>query len=162
MLRTIIESPFAGDVARNLKYVRACMRDCIVFRKETPYASHALYTQEGVLDDTIPAEREMGIKAGFFWRNSAQTTAIYVDYGMSSGMKLGLQDALQKGRHFEYRAFLDGLERPSYTLEVDQLGVHVTVRAQRLAGGMVRRETLEECVEALREIAKEIRDERLK
>lgn len=34
-------------------------------RGEAPYASHLLYTQ--MLDDTIPAERELGIKAGFAW-----------------------------------------------------------------------------------------------
>ncbi len=50
MRRAIIESPFAGDVERNVRYARAAMRDCLM-RRETPYASHLLYTQEGVLDD---------------------------------------------------------------------------------------------------------------
>lgn len=47
MRLVIIESPFAGDVVRNLRYLRACMRDCLR-RGEAPYASHALYTQPGV------------------------------------------------------------------------------------------------------------------
>ena len=54
MERVIIESPFAGDVDRNLRYARAAMRDCLL-RGESPYASHLLYTQPGVLNDDIPA-----------------------------------------------------------------------------------------------------------
>lgn len=50
MILVIIESPYAGDVDRNLEYLRAAMRDCLK-RGEAPFASHALYTQPGVLDD---------------------------------------------------------------------------------------------------------------
>ncbi len=90
--RVIIESPFAGQVERNLAYVRACMRDSLK-RGEAPFASHALYTQPGVLDDTVPEERELGIEAGFEWRWGAET-AFYVDLGWSGGMKKGLEDCL--------------------------------------------------------------------
>ena len=51
----LLESPYAGDIEANLSYARACMRDCFE-RGEAPFASHLLYTQMGVLDDTIPAE----------------------------------------------------------------------------------------------------------
>jgi len=43
-------------VEENLKYLRRCMVDCLK-RGEAPYASHGLYTQEGVLDDTVSEER---------------------------------------------------------------------------------------------------------
>lgn len=92
MKRVIIESPYAGDVQRNLRYLRACMRDCIL-RGETPYASHGLLTQPGVLDDDVPEEREAGIKAGFAWRDVASATVVYTDLGVSGGMKLGIADA---------------------------------------------------------------------
>jgi hypothetical protein len=59
MIPVVIESPYAGDVERNLRYVRACMRDCLL-RGEAPYASHALYTQPDVLCDEIPEERQYG------------------------------------------------------------------------------------------------------
>jgi len=102
MRLVIIESPYAGDVDFNLRYLRACMRDCLV-RGEAPYASHALYTQEGVLDDTDPAEREHGIQAGFAWRSAAQATIVYLDLGISKGMDYGIAHAKRGSRPVEYR-----------------------------------------------------------
>ena len=84
---TIIESPYAGGVERNLAYVRECMRDSLK-RGEAPYASHALYTQPGVLDDCVPHERRLGIQAGFAWWNVAHHVAFYVDHGWSTGMRV--------------------------------------------------------------------------
>ena len=102
MRPVIIESPYAGDVERNTRYLRACMRDCLL-RGEAPYASHAMYTQPGVLDDLIPAEREHGIHAGFAWRAVADATVVYTDCGMSSGMRYGIEHAEKAGRPIEYR-----------------------------------------------------------
>lgn len=99
--RVIIESPFAGQVERNLAYVRACMRDCLL-RGEAPFASHALYTQPGVLDDATPAERALGIEAGFEWRWGARTL-FYVDLGWSRGMKQALEDCEIHKHPFEER-----------------------------------------------------------
>lgn len=56
MRLVIVESPFAGDVEENIKYARAAVRDCLM-RGEAPIASHLLYTQEGILNDDIPEER---------------------------------------------------------------------------------------------------------
>lgn len=106
MKRVVIESPYAsgpnGDVGTNLRYLRDAMRDCIM-RGESPYASHGLLTQPGVLRDEVPEERELGIQAGFAWRDSAEVTVVYTDLGMSSGMKYGIADAEKKGRPIEYR-----------------------------------------------------------
>lgn len=88
----VVESPYAGDVATNLTYARACMRDCFA-RGEAPFASHLLFTQDGVLDDLVPAEREQGIEAGLRWGERASLVAVYVDRGISPGMRLGI------GRH---------------------------------------------------------------
>jgi hypothetical protein len=99
----IIESPFSGDVERNLTYVRACMRDSFD-RGESPFASHALYTQEGVLNDDVEIERKIGIKAGFMWRKKADFTAVYVDLGISPGMSFGIEDAHALGQNVEYRS----------------------------------------------------------
>jgi hypothetical protein len=82
----VIESPYAGDVEKNLRYVRACMKDCL-YRGEAPYASHALYTQLGVLDDQVPDQRRRGIEAGFAWRNVAELVVFYEDLGWSRGME---------------------------------------------------------------------------
>lgn len=100
--RVVIESPYAGDVERNLRYLRAAMRDCAL-RGESPYASHGLLTQEGVLDDNNPNERALGISLGLAWRDAADATVVYRDLGFSSGMRYGIADAERKGRPIEYR-----------------------------------------------------------
>ena len=76
-------------------------------RDEAPFASHALYTQEGVLDDSIPGERRHGIECGFAWRERADLTVVYTDLGISSGMELGIEDAHVKGLPVEYRSLPD-------------------------------------------------------
>lgn len=81
----VIESPYAGDVERNLRYARRAMRDCLR-RGEHPLASHLLYTQEGILDDNQPSERAQGIAAGLAWAEHADAIYFYVDYGFSRGM----------------------------------------------------------------------------
>ena len=51
-----LESPYAGDVEKNIKYARLCMKDSLD-RGEYPFASHLLYTQENILNDNDPVER---------------------------------------------------------------------------------------------------------
>lgn len=108
MKLVIVESPFAGDVETNVRYARAAIRDCLL-RGEAPYASHLLYTQEGVLDDDIPSEREHGIQAGFAWRQASEKTVVYNDLGISRGMQYGIDHALAAGHPIEYRS-LPGFE----------------------------------------------------
>ena len=55
MTLVVIESPYAGDVERNLTYVRRAMRWCLD-KGLDPFASHLLYTQDGVLDDDDPED----------------------------------------------------------------------------------------------------------
>ena len=112
----IVESPFAArkpdgtwdpeGVEENLRYVRAAMHDCLL-KGEAPYASHALYTQPGVLDDQVPAERELGIAGGFAWNTRAETSIFFIDRGISSGMKLGIKNAIEGGRPIEVRSLAE-------------------------------------------------------
>ncbi len=102
MILVILESPYAGDVARNEAYARACMADCLS-RGEAPFASHLLYTQPNVLDDTIPAERRKGMDAGFAWRHAVRKTVVYTDLGISDGMRAGIAHADRCGYLVEYR-----------------------------------------------------------
>ena len=97
----IVESPYAGEVELNLAYARAAMRDAFL-RGYYPFASHLLYTQLGILDDTIPAERELGIKAGLAWGRHAKRSLFYVDRGISNGMKYGFEDASRNGRGVDH------------------------------------------------------------
>ena len=103
MKRVIIESPYAGDIDNNVSYARLCLKDSLM-RGEAPIASHLLHTQ--VLDDTIKEEREMGIKAGLEWLRVAELMAVYVDLGISKGMKSAINEALIKGVQIEYRNIL--------------------------------------------------------
>jgi hypothetical protein len=114
--RVIIESPFAGDVGRNIAYARAAMRDCLL-RGEAPIASHLLYTQEGVLDDNLPEERLLGIEAGLAWGTAAEATVVYGDFGLSRGMEYGIENAKRAGRVVEIRAL------PEFIMEWNNLSV---------------------------------------
>lgn len=105
MRRVIIETPYAGDIKSNINFARACMRDCLD-RGEAPFASHLLYTQEGILNDNKPAERELGIHAGLVWGSQAEATVVYTDLGISNGMKKGIRLAKEIGRPVEYRTLV--------------------------------------------------------
>lgn len=102
----IVESPYAGDINRNVAYARAALRDCLL-RGEAPIASHLLYTQPGVLRDEIPEERQHGIQAGLAWGRVAEATVVYQDLGLSRGMEYGIAAAAQAGRPIEYRSLPD-------------------------------------------------------
>ena len=98
----LIESPYAGNVEKNIKYARACMRDSLL-REEHPFVMHLLYTQNGILDDDIPSERNLGIEAGLAWGKHASKTVVYTNLGITPGMELGIQRAKDEGREIEYR-----------------------------------------------------------
>lgn len=108
MRLVILESPYAGDVEANEAYARRCMKDCLQ-RGEAPFASHLMYTQPGVLDDTDPAERALGIRAGLQWAKHADAAVVYTDRGVSDGMKLGIARHEANGVPVEYRALNGGL-----------------------------------------------------
>jgi len=107
MRLVIIESPYRGDdykeLEKNIIYARACMHDSLL-RGDAPYASHLLYTQEGVLDDSVPNARELGISAGLAWGRCADVTVVYIDQGISTGMIRGIKHARDLNRPVEYRS----------------------------------------------------------
>ena len=103
----IVESPFAGDVTLNVLYARECVADSLR-RGEAPIASHLLYTQAGILDDTKTADRECGIAAGLAWLAVAHASVVYTDRGISPGMERGIDAAKAAGVPVEYRTLADG------------------------------------------------------
>lgn len=109
MKRVVIESPYKGHIPVNEIYAELCMHDCLVNHNESPYASHLLYTRTFVLRDDIPEQRKLGIDAGFYWREVAEKTIFYVDFGMTSGMKLGMKDCDEKGKSYEIRILPEDL-----------------------------------------------------
>ena len=102
MRRVYLESPYAGDPGSNAAYAIDCMIDCLR-RGEAPFASHVFYAHSGALDDLVPAERTLGIQAGLAWAEAADATVVYMDYGVSPGMQLGIDAAEKAGRPVERR-----------------------------------------------------------
>ena len=113
MNRVIIESPYAGrsrwrllaffQRIGNRRFARRCVRDSLM-RGEAPLASHLLYTQRGILRDEVMEERKQGIAAGLTWLRHAKLSAVYVDRGISSGMRYGIAAAEGLGVLVRYRA----------------------------------------------------------
>ena len=103
MKRVIIESPYAGDVKRNVKYAKACLYDSLA-RGEAPIASHLLYTQ--VLNDKKPGERKKGIEAGLEWLEVADLHVFYIDLGYSPGMLEAFKISKALGRQVEERSII--------------------------------------------------------
>ena len=122
MRRVIVESPFAGkntlsgfaldmdravrikiETTANILYARAAVRDSVL-RGEAPIASHLLLTQPGILNDDVPEERNLGIEAGLAWRDVADASAVYVDRGISGGMRYGIDLAGDSGLTCEQRS----------------------------------------------------------
>lgn len=92
MRKVILESPYAGFIQRNIEYARLCVKDSLL-RGESPIASHLLYTQEGILNDSDPEERQLGMDAGLAWLSVADAHVFYIDYGYSSGMKYAMKNS---------------------------------------------------------------------
>ncbi len=109
----VIESPYAGDIEENVAYAKACVRDCLQ-RGESPYASHLFFTQEGILDDTIPEERRLGIEAGLAWGAAAKRSVVYLDRGISRGMVYGVQRAVDAGREIVVRKLYGEVTQADY------------------------------------------------
>lgn len=101
MMRVVIVSPYAGDVERNVRYATACMRDSLR-RGEAPFASHMLYPL--VLDDGVPDERELGIRAGNAWSWFGQLFAVYTDLGISPGMTADVEFTMRLQTPLVYRS----------------------------------------------------------
>ena len=110
MRRVVLESPYAGNVERNVEYARRCIRDCLL-RGEAPIASHLLFTQPGILDDKVAEERYLGIEAGLAWLIQADVMVLYIDLGISPGMREAMSRAQRASVPVELRA-----------LEVTELG----------------------------------------
>jgi hypothetical protein len=111
LTRVIIESPYGTrpdgsraswpEVEENVTYARRCIADSLA-RGEAPFASHLLYPQ--VLVDALPRERKQGMEAGFVWGEKADLCAVYMDRGVTPGMKEGIDRALGRGLVIDYRA----------------------------------------------------------
>lgn len=107
----IVETPFMGDVPKNVMYARACCRDCIVNHNEAPFLSHIIYTQRGILNDNNPPERNLGIEVGLYFGQFMKASVVYTNLGISGGMQRGMERAEKEGREIVVRKLDDDWEK---------------------------------------------------
>ena len=118
MRRVMLESPYAGEIERNIVYALACAKDCLQ-RGEAPFASHLLFTL--ILDDLVEQEREWGIQAGFAWRSASEASVAYTDFGITRGMRYGIEQAEDEDHPVEYRTlFKTEEDREAFLREVPE------------------------------------------
>lgn len=92
-----VESPYSGDVDRNLRYLMLCNIDAFA-RNEMATSSHSFMTthpaaQQYFVSDYAPEwdiyTRDQAIHQAHVLRKRCDLTVFYVDLGWSSGMKVG-------------------------------------------------------------------------
>lgn len=107
MKLVILESPYSGstpeETEKNVEYARKCVLDSLL-RNEAPVASHLLYTQKGILDDSDETQRNLGISAGLEWIDKADASVVYFDRGISHGMSIGIRAAQKRGLPVLFRS----------------------------------------------------------
>jgi len=98
-----IESPYAGNVEKNLEFARNICRYALANGKN-PYAMHLFFPQ--LMSDNIPSERKLGIECGLAWTNQAQEVwfCLRPDEKISNGMQVAI-DEFEKNRKNRQNAY---------------------------------------------------------
>lgn len=123
MLIVAIESPFKPSDAtvdqyqgrysraellrQNLIYARLCLLNALM-RGEAPLASHLLYTQVWSEREDL---RESGIMAGMEIHHRVDLIALYVDIGISSGMRFAVDNGKLLGVEQTRRMILNASDK---------------------------------------------------
>lgn len=90
--RIVVESPLAGDVAENLRYLVWCCRALYLAGYE-PLASHL--GCPWFMDDDVPEERADGIAWSWFWQGDEHV--FFGDLGLSRGMGFSMDRCKREG-----------------------------------------------------------------
>jgi hypothetical protein len=102
----LLESPYGSDdpavVARNVRYADVCQLDALR-RGDAPMLGHLLYTR--VLNDRVPADREIGLRAHLAWVACVELVVVYVDFGLKPGMRKAIEAADVEAVPCEFRRF---------------------------------------------------------
>lgn len=83
-MKTVIESPLAGDTIRNLRYALWCCRAVWLHDGAHALASHLL--NPWYMDDSDPSERQAGIDNPWVW-DADVPHCFFIDLGMTGGMR---------------------------------------------------------------------------
>jgi hypothetical protein len=109
----LLESPYSGNIPLHVAYAQRAMADARS-RGEIVLMPHLLWTQHHkaphyfVSDfkpeyDISGAGREESLEQIKVLRRFCHKVVFYMDYGMSSGMKHGLDDCIENGIPYENR-----------------------------------------------------------
>ena len=91
MKRIFVCSPFAGDIARNVKVAEALCRQ-VMRSGHAPFAPHLLYPT--FTDDSVTEQRETGIACGLAYMECCDEVWAFTSNGISSGMRRELDQAI--------------------------------------------------------------------
>lgn len=89
-----LSSPTPEGVHANLAFARRCAIHCLA-KGESPFAGHLFFPQ--FLDDDVPQDRDLGMRAAYEWMAQAETVVAYIDRGFSKGMLADLAVAAGHG-----------------------------------------------------------------
>lgn len=92
--RVFICSRYIGDIEHNVQVALALCR-MAVEADYAPFAPHLLYTR--FLDDSDPAERDLGISLGLRFMEACDEVWVYTGDGISSGMRREMEHARKLG-----------------------------------------------------------------
>jgi len=106
-----VESPYSGDIDRNVRYLKFCKYDCWA-RGEMPCSSHDDMTQHPAKKDFYVSDydeqwtiygRDGAIEGAHSLRALCAKTVFYTDRGISTGMKAGIEYCKQHNIPYEMR-----------------------------------------------------------
>jgi len=106
-----IETPYSGDIDRNVRYLMLCGFDAAA-RHELGVSTHGSMTQHPTCKSYFVPDgdakwdvmtREGAIQLGQALRMAAKKTVFYEDLGWSRGMKAGMELCVKQGLSFEVR-----------------------------------------------------------
>ena len=96
--KVYVVSRYAGDIENNvLSAIRYCK--FVITKGKMPIAAHLLYPQ--MLDDTIPAQREMGTMFGIALLDMCDEVWCF-GKELSSGMEREIKEANRLGKPIKY------------------------------------------------------------
>ena len=138
----MIESPYSGDIDRNIRYLQIAWTDSMVLYGECAYASHGYMTQHPrarnyfVSDydgkwDTLT--REGAIERSHLMRHKCDKTVFYTDRGWSTGMNFALAYCKKHGIPYEER-----------TVDTKQLAAKVPFMSEEFCRALITDKPYEE------------------
>lgn len=100
----VLVSPFMAEdyTKANMakRYADRCTKDS-VNKQEAPLVSHSFYYD--VLNVKNPIERDIGLQSQLSWIKHAELVAVYVDLGITPGMRVAINNAILLSKRIEYR-----------------------------------------------------------